>query len=164
VQTYTTTWYLRGREEGSDLVKTYVVARMLDVRADAPGTAERVDLTRGTGLHPMSWLIDPPVDVTVRTSPEYVDDVRRWLGEPQSAVEERAPASRETPAPSVVEVRAREPRNPATDAQTVDLTYRVTNRAAFRARIYQLGSRVQVVGPDDVRQELLDELATMAGE
>jgi predicted DNA-binding transcriptional regulator YafY len=155
VQTYTTTWYLRGREEGSDLVKTYVVARMLDVHADDPGTAERVDLTRGTGLHPMGWQIDPPVDVTVRTSPEYVDDVRRWLGEPASVVEVQ-------PAP-VVEVRA-----PAsletTQATSLDLTYRVTNRAAFRARIYQLGTRVQVVGPDDVRQELLDELATMAGE
>jgi predicted DNA-binding transcriptional regulator YafY len=143
VQTYTTTWYLRGREEGSDLVKTYVVARMLDVRADAPGTAERVDLTRGTGLHPMTWQIDPPVDVTVRTSPEYVDDVRRWLGEPT---------------PDVEPVETPEPDSQAT------LTYRVTNRAAFRARIYQLGTRVQVVGPDDVRQELLDELATMAGE
>jgi predicted DNA-binding transcriptional regulator YafY len=136
VQTYTTTWYLRGREEGSDQVKTYVVARMLDVRADAPGTAERVDLTRATGLHPMGWQVDPPVEVTLRTSPEYVDDVRRWLGEPVAV----------------------------TDTDPVTLIYRVTNRAAFRARIYQLGPRVQVVGPDDVRQELLDELATMAGE
>lgn len=139
VRTYTTQWYLRGREEGSDVVKTYAVARMLDVRADSPGTAERPTVSRHTGLHPMSWQVDPPVDVTLRTAPEYVDDVRRWLGEPTSVVE-------------------------PVETQHVDLTYRVTNRAAFRARIYQLGTRVHVVGPDDVRAEILDDLAVMAGE
>lgn len=138
VRTYTTQWYLRGREEGSDTDKTYAVARMLDVRADAPGTAERPEVTRHAGLHPMSWQLDPPVDVTLRTAPEYADDVRRWLGNPTSVAE--------------------------TGEATVDLTYRVTNRAAFRARVYQLGTRVHVVGPEDVRAEILDELATMAGE
>jgi hypothetical protein len=61
----------------------------------------------------------------------------------------------------MVEVRAQRASKPS---DPVDLTYRVTNRAAFRARVYQLGARVQVVGPADVRAEILDELATMAGE
>ena len=153
LSTYTTQWYLRGREDGDETIKTYAVGRMSDVRADAPGTAARPQVSRHTGLHPMSWEIDPPVDVTLRTAPEYVDDVRRWLGEPlappavepASVVEVRAPASLETSNP-------------------VELVYRVTNRAAFRARIYQLGTRVTIVGPDEVRQEIVDELAAMAGE
>ena len=137
VRTYTTQWYLRGREEGSDTTKTYAVGRMREVTTDPPGTADRPEVTRHTGLHPMSWEIDPPVEVTLRTASEYVDDVRRWLGEPVSE---------------------------QVDGQQVDLTYRVTNRGAFRARVYQLGTRVRVVGPDDVRAEILDELAAMAGE
>jgi hypothetical protein len=86
----------------------------------------------------MSWEIDPPVEVTVRTSPEYADDVRRWLGDPIA--------------------------DPVVEPDATTLTYRVTNRAAFRARIYQLGARVVVLGPEDVRRQILDELATMAGE
>jgi predicted DNA-binding transcriptional regulator YafY len=144
--TYTTQWYLRGRGDDSDTVKTYAVGRMSGVRADAPGTAERPEVSRHPGLHPMSWEIDPPVEVVVRTSPEYVDDVRRWLGDPLNPDME--------PNPDVEPV----------ETPHVDLTYRVTNRAAFRARIYQLGTRARVVGPDDVRDEILDELAAMAGE
>jgi predicted DNA-binding transcriptional regulator YafY len=136
--TYTTQWYLRGREDGDHTVKTYAVGRMSDVHADPPGTAERPEVARHTGLHPMSWEIDPPVEVTLRTAPEYVADVRRWLGDPTSST--------------------------VIDPGEATLTYRVTHRAAFRARIYQLGTRVTVVGPDEVRAELLHELATMAGE
>jgi predicted DNA-binding transcriptional regulator YafY len=145
VHTYTTQWYLRGREEGGDVVKTYAVNRMRDVHVDAPGTAERPDVSRHIGLHPMSWEVDPPVELTLRTAPEYVDDVRRWLGEP-------------------VEEQPAETQPAETQPAESTLTYRVTNRAAFRARVYQLGTRVQVVGPADVRDEILDELAAMAGE
>jgi predicted DNA-binding transcriptional regulator YafY len=145
VHTYTTQWYLRGREEGGDVVKTYAVNRMRDVHVDAPGTAERPDVSRHIGLHPMSWEVDPPVEVTLRTAPEYVDDVRRWLGEP-------------------VEEQPAETQPAETQPAESTLTYRVTNRAAVRARVYQLGTRVQVVGPADVRDEILDELAAMAGE
>lgn len=136
-RTQSTQWYLHGREESDDVVKAFVVSRMQDVRADAPGTATRPDAPRHTKLHPMSWEVDPPVEVTLRAPDDYADDVRRWLGTPESEVEQDG---------------------------VVELTYRVTNRAALRARIYQLGTRVTVVGPDDVRQEILDELAFMAGE
>jgi hypothetical protein len=122
--------------EGDTEEKTYVVARMSDVRADSPGTADRPVAARHPGLHPMSWEIDPPVDVTLRAPAEYAPDVRRWLGEPLA---ERA------------------------DGDDVELTYRVTHRAALRARIYQLGTRVSVVGPEEIRREILDELADLAG-
>lgn len=127
-------WYLRGREDGSDLVKNFVVGRMSQVRADEPGTATRDPEAPHPGLHPMSWRFDPEVLVELRTSPEYLVDVQRRLGQPVSVE----------------------------GGDDVRLVYAVTNRAALRARVYELGPRVSVVGPDEVRQEILDELAEAA--
>lgn len=137
VRTQNGTWYLRGHEDGADLVKTFVVSRMSEVTADAPGTAVRADAARHAGLHPMSWEVDPPVEVTLRAPTEYAADVRRWLGSPDSETE--------------------------ADGST-ELVYVVTHRAALRSRIYELGPRVQVVGPESVRDEIIAELAYMAGE
>ncbi len=145
VRTQNGTWYFRGVEETPDgpapdapgaVVKTFVVARMKDVEADPPGSAARLTPAEHIGLHPMSWAIDPPVDVELRTTSDYRPDVLRWLGRP---AEERA------------------------EGAEVTLRYRVTNRAALRARLYELGRRVRVVGPDDVRRELLEELRALAG-
>lgn len=133
VKTQNGTWYLGGHEEGDDRPKWFVVSRMSDVVADPPGSAAPLPPARHTGLHPMTWEIDPPVEVTLRAAADYVPDVRRWLGEPQSIDGDR-------------------------------LVYRVTNRAALRVRLYELGPRVELVGPPEVKQELLDELAFMAGE
>jgi len=132
-----TNWYLRGCEDGDDTIKAFVVSRMQHVRADAPDTATRPPVAPHHSIHPMTWEIDPPVEVTLRAPDEHVPDVRRWLGTP---LEER---------PS--------------DGTTV-LVYRVTNRAALRSRIYLLGRRVNVIGPDEIRAELITELAAMAGE
>ena len=38
----------------------------------------------------------------------------------------------------------------------------MTHRAAFRARLYELGRRVRVLGPDDVRDEIIAELTAIA--
>jgi predicted DNA-binding transcriptional regulator YafY len=131
------TWYLRGLEEASDgPVKSFVVARMSDVVADAPRTARPVRAARHPGLHPMSWEIDPPVEVVLRTTAEHAADVRWSLG---------APATE------------------SVDRDEVTLTYVVTHRAALRARLYELGRRVTLVGPDEVRRELVDELRTLSG-
>lgn len=133
-------WYLLGVED-ADLdtgpVKRFVVGRMHDVVADAPGSARPVPAARHLGLHPMTWEIDEPVDVILRTTPEHEPDVRRSLGDPVATVDEP-------------------------DGE-VAMTYRVTNRAALRARLYDLGRRVRLVGPADVRAELLEELAGAAG-
>ena len=132
-----TTWYLRGCEDGDDTIKAFVVSRMQHVTADAPDTATRPPVAPHQSIHPMSWEVDPPVEVTLRAPDEHVADVRRWLGVPQ---EERPGDG------------------------TTELVYRVTNRSALRSRIYLLGRRVSVVGPDEVRAELIAELAQMAGE
>lgn len=137
VRTQNGTWYLRGREEGGEIVKWFVVSRMSEVTVDPAGTAVRPEFARRTGLNPMDWEIDPPVEVTLRAPADYVPDVERWLGEP-AAVRE--------------------------GADGVELDYVVTHRAALRSRLYELGPRVEVLGPEDVRAEILDELAFMAGE
>ncbi|MFL6157911.1 MAG: WYL domain-containing protein [Marmoricola sp.] len=130
-------WYLDAHETGGEVLKAFVVSRMSDVAVGAPGTAIRTGRVRHEGLHPLTWEVDPPVDVTLRTPVEYAADVRRWLGTPASEV---------------------------TDGGTTELVYTVTHRAALRRRLVELGTRVQLVGPPDVRAEFLDELAFMAGE
>ncbi|WP_147381366.1 helix-turn-helix transcriptional regulator [Nocardioides immobilis] len=138
------TWYLRGQEDGASgggtdseaPVKAFVVARMSDVTADPPRTARPVRAARHPGLHPMSWEIDPPVEVTLRTTTDHQPDVRRWLGEP---------ASEEL------------------DGDQVTMRYVVTHRAALRARLYELGRRVVLVGPEAIRRELLDDLHDLKG-
>ena len=75
-------WYLLGHEDGSDVVKYFVVSRMGEVRSDEPGSAGEAALSRYPTLHPMRWEVDPPVEVTLRTDPAYVADVVRWLGYP----------------------------------------------------------------------------------
>lgn len=144
LQTRNGGWYLRGVEDaaiaGGGPVKTFVVDRMADPEAGPAGSASLVEPVRHAGLHPMTWQLDPPVDVVLRTPARFEPDVRRWLGEPR-------------------DVTAAEP----AESEDVLLTYRVTNREALRARIYELGTRVRVVGPPEVRDELVAALAAAAG-
>ncbi|QYJ04298.1 WYL domain-containing protein [Nocardioides panacisoli] len=137
VRTQNGKWYLRGQEDGTadGLVKAFVVGRMGEVDVDDPGTARRVPAPRHVGLHPMTWEIDPPVDVTLRTSPDYEPDVHRWLG---------PPAGTQT-----------------ADGEVV-LRYRVTNRAALRARLYELGRRVVLEGPEEIRRDVVADLEERA--
>lgn len=124
-------WYLSGIEDGDDQVKHFAVSRMSNASLDKPDTAQPVPEVRRIPLHPLGWDVDPPVEVTLRTTPDYVPDVERWLMAPNSLSEHNG---------------------------IVDLTYTVTNREAFRARIYVLGPRVTVAGPDELREEILAEL------
>lgn len=141
------TWYLGG-VESADLVvggpvKAFVVARMGDPDAGAPGSAEPVATARHIGLHPMTWEIDPPMDVVLATSPQFEPDVRRWLGEPFQV--DSVPGADDA------------------DADAVQMTYRVTNRAALRTRLNELGRRVRIVGPARFREEVVAALRRAAG-
>lgn len=146
VRNQNSVWYLRGVEDAdlADLeagaepvVKTFVVSRMVDAEADAPRTARPLSQVRHVGLHPMSWEIDPPVEVTLRAAARFEPDVRRWLGDP-------------------VAVEA--------DGDDVLLRYRVTHRAALHARLVELDHRVRVEGPAEARQDLVAFLAAARGE
>lgn len=143
-------WYLAGNEVGDDVVvKRFVVARMSDVTVDAPGTAQAPAPHGRTSIDPLSWQVDPPVDVVIDTTTDHRPRVEEMLGAP-SAVETR-PSTDETPTST-----------DGAGTPTVRLTIPVTHRAAFRWRLYELGTRVRLIGPDDVRAEVLAELAAMA--
>lgn len=129
-------WYLSGIEDGTDLVKHFVVSEMSHIALDRPGTAAEVPSVRRIPLHPLRWEVDAPAQVTLRTTAAFVPDVTRWLNEPDSQVERDG---------------------------TVDLTYTVTHRQAFRARLYVLGPRVTIAEGGEVYDEMLAELRTMAG-
>lgn len=130
-------WYLCGVEEGGSEVKTFAVGRMSDVSLDLPGTAADVPEVRQIRLHPLQWEVDPPMEVTLRAKGEHVDDVKRWLDEPSSTTE---------------------------DQDGVAMTYVVTNRASFRARVQVLGTRVLIAEPEEFRLELVAELKDLLGE
>ncbi|WP_408898625.1 WYL domain-containing protein [Nocardioides sp. R1-1] len=135
-------WYLRGVEEADldvadgPVVKTFVVSRMVDAEADDARTARRLPQVRHAALHPISWEIDPPVEVTLRAPADFAPDVRRWLGEPLAT---------------------------ETSGDDVLLRYRVTHRAALHARLVELDDRVRVEGPPEVRAELVAFLAAARG-
>jgi predicted DNA-binding transcriptional regulator YafY len=130
-------WYLSGQEDGGTDVKHFVVSRMSEVHLGQANTAHRVEPVRRLALHPLRWETDESLDVTIAVAGDHLPDVIRWLQEPF----ERRTAN----------------------GGTHLLTYRVTHRAAMRARIYMLGERVRVVGPADFREEILAELREMAG-
>jgi predicted DNA-binding transcriptional regulator YafY len=128
-------WYLAGCEDGQDVEKNFAVGRMRTLVIDRPGSATVTYDVRHTQLDPLTWLVDPPVEVVVETTADHVVHVASRLG---------APTSR-------------------TDAgDRVTLTIPVTHRAAFRHRLYELGTRVRVLAPDEVRAEIVRDLQAQA--
>lgn len=128
-------WYLVGWEEAGGIEKFYVIARMSNLALDQPGTAEPAAETSSRSLDPATWEVDPPTDVLIETAPDFAEQVTLAM---------RPVLAREN------------------DGDRTVLTIRVTNRAALRNRLYALGARVRVLGPDDVRAEIADELTSMA--
>ncbi|MGH8827290.1 MAG: helix-turn-helix transcriptional regulator [Jiangellaceae bacterium] len=129
-------WYLVGNEDGSDVEKRFVTDRMSEVGIDPPGTAAAPPPPERTTIDPLSWQVDPPTDVVVETTADHRPRVIEMLG---------AATSEDV------------------DGHTVRLTISVTHRKAFRGRLYELGMRVRVLSPDDVRAEIIAELEQLAG-
>jgi predicted DNA-binding transcriptional regulator YafY len=129
-------WYLVGWEQASGIEKYFVVDRIRNLVFHRAGTAMPAENSRRASLDPATWEVDPPVEVEVETSPLFADQVKLAIR------------------PVVREV---------TDGDRSVLTVRVTNRAAFRTRLYALGTRVRVLGPYDIRAEIVDELTQLAG-
>jgi predicted DNA-binding transcriptional regulator YafY len=128
-------WYLAGCEDGQDVEKNFAVGRMRTLVIDRPGSATVTYDVRHTQLDPLTWLVDPPVDVVVETTDDHVAHVESRLG---------APTSRKD------------------SDDHVRLTIPVTHRAAFRHRLYELGTRVRVLGSEDVRAEIIKDLEAQA--
>jgi len=130
-------WYLSGREDGSEVVKEFVVSRMSDISLDAPGSAEVVGEPVRRSLDPLSWEVDAPTEVVLQVPQEHRVLAENLLGTPARVAE---------------------------SGSALAMTYVVTHRQVFRNRLYELGTRVRVVSPDHVRAEILAELASLAGE
>jgi predicted DNA-binding transcriptional regulator YafY len=137
-------WYLRGREDllgaqGPGPAKLFRLDRMSEARTDEPGTAVAPGPEgERVSIDPVTWHRDPPLTAVVGTAAEHVPHVTDLLGRPA--------ASREQADGAVV------------------LEIPVTHRAAFRARLYELGTRVRLLGPEELRSEVRAELgAVVAG-
>lgn len=130
-------WYLTAVEDAATDPKTFVVARMSDLHIGNPGSAPVPDGAARPQLDPISWLIDPPLAAVVRTSEQHRGHVEELLGA----------------ATSVLGIGA-----------DLELTIPVTHRAAFRRRLYELGSRVVLVAPEEIRDEVRNELRAVVGE
>lgn len=129
-------WYLVGWERASGIEKYYVISRMTRLVYGRPGSASPAEEAPGRSLDPATWDVDPPVDVEVETTPDFAEQVTLAM---------RPVVSRRD------------------SGDTTVLTIRVTNRAAFRTRLYGLGNRARVIAPDDVRSEIVEELTMLAG-
>ena len=132
-------WMLRGREVESGVVKEYVVRRMAaDVRIDRPGSAAVPEPVPKRSFDPMTWDVDPPVDVTLSTTSAYEPEVLRVMT--ASRVVERG-------------------------GDEVRVVVPVTNRVAFRSRLFELGLRVRVIDPPAARSAVMAVLdAIVAGD
>jgi predicted DNA-binding transcriptional regulator YafY len=134
-------WMLRGREVESGMVKEYVVRRIVgDVAIDRPGSAAVPEPVPRRSFDPMTWDVDPPVDVTLATTADYEPEVLRVMT--GSRVAERG---RETGV-----------------GDEVRIVVPVTHRVAFRSRLFELGLRVRVVDPPAARELVLAVLGEIA--
>lgn len=138
-------WYLRGRVDGEDEVKTFRVDRMGRVELDQPGTAEVPPAESHLSIDPVAWQVDPPLVAVLATTPEHVPQVRAMLGG-------GVPVTGSDGEPAVTDVPGE-----------VLLDVPVTNRSAFRGRLFELGSRVRLVGPPLLRDEIREHLLAVVG-
>ncbi|MGF1648462.1 MAG: helix-turn-helix transcriptional regulator [Kineosporiaceae bacterium] len=137
----TSGWYLRGREDTPDPcapgpAKLFRLDRMSQARSDEPGTALAPEPEgERVSIDPVTWHRDPPLTAEVATSAEHVPHVIDLVGRPSTRRDEADGA--------------------------VVLGIPVTHRAAFRARLYELGTRVRLLGPEELRAEVRAELAAV---
>jgi proteasome accessory factor B len=125
-------WMLRGREVESDMVKEYVVRRMADdVEIDRPNTAAVPEPVPKRSFDPMTWDVDPPVDVTLTSTPDFEREVLRVM------------TGGRVVGRSDDEVRIVVP---------------VTNRVAFRSRVFELGMRIRLVEPPSAQMAVFTAL------
>ena len=127
---------LRGREVESGVIKEFVVRRMAsDVVIGQPGTAELPEVVPRLSFDPMTWEVDPPLEVILAVQAEFEREVCRVM--------------------SGGRVIARRD-------DEVAVAVVVTNRVAFRSRLLDLGLRVRVVGPPEACDRVIAALHAVA--
>jgi predicted DNA-binding transcriptional regulator YafY len=130
-------WSVTGFERQSGRPRVFAIARMADVTVGAPGTAGPPSDAPRPSTDPLSWLMDPALDAVISYDSRYAGDVARLLPVPAPAGDDAAGGRQEA-------------------------TVIVTNRWIFLARIAELGERVRLEGPDELRQEFAERLRAVA--
>lgn len=126
-------WAVAGVERTVGERRTFYVSRMTKLRLGVPGSAVvSADSARNqSSPDPLSWSVDEAVTARLQADERYADDVERLLGSAPLATQEGA---------------------------TIIWAYRVTNRWVFLARVIELGERVVLLGPPQLRDELRERL------
>ncbi len=133
-------WYVRGRETQGDRFaaesKTFRLDRITELWLDRPGTAGPAVGDPDVNLDPLTFVDGDKVDAVVRTHAEYRTRVERALG------------------------RATEVER---EGESLTLTIPVVSHLTVRHRLYELGARVHLVGPESLREEVRADLRAHLG-
>jgi hypothetical protein len=136
-------WFLHAREDAGDVVKRFNLVDASSMSPDTPGSAEEVpaefSVRQGSRFSrdPLKWQRHDSIPVQVLTSPADLPDVLNLLATPGFVVGD------------------------AEGSGPLDLPLEITvlNLDGFLARLIELGPRVRLVGPPEVRRALRDRLA-----
>ena len=128
-------WWLRARDDDGHC-KWFRLDRMHDVELDIPGSAAAdIDDDPVSSLNPHLWVEDPPTVTTLEVGREHLPMVLSTFPDAEAAAGEG-------------------------DLLTVSVV--VTNRAALVLWLVEMGTRVRLLGPDEVREQLLARLREVA--
>jgi len=125
-------WLVAARESHNATQKQFIIDRFegaITIREPGSASSPQPDMT---DMNPLGIVQGVAVDAVVETTAEFETRVVRELGQP----------------------RLRQ-----SDGDTIRLTVPVHNRWLWQQRLYQLGTRVRLIGPEglraDIRQDLL---------
>lgn len=135
-------WYVRGRLVPEDWGyggavddgvegRTFRLDRISSLVVGSPGTAGPADTGATVGVDPLGFADGEPFDAVVEVEAIHRGRVERSLG------------------------RAREVER---DGEVITLVIPVINRTTFVRRLYELGPRVRLVGPAEIREHVRDDL------
>lgn len=127
-------WTVTGLEVGEGRVKTFSQSRMSELRLGPVGSAEVPETVRRPSRDPLEWEVDAPVVAQLEAP-------RRFAGEVAALLHADATG---------------------TDHEVTQLTAQVHNRVLFLARLMELGTRVTLLGPEELRQQLGEHLHEVA--
>ena len=138
-------WYLRALDTGDGKVKTFHVDRMRGVTMGAPGTARPVpeaDLElQAPVMDLMALRVHDPITVEVDTDTDNLPDVLSALARQGHTLW-----------------------SPDHDhPDQLRLSIAVTNTEVFMVRLFQLGRRVRLVGPESIRALVRERLRAAVG-
>lgn len=128
-------WWLRARDDDGHC-KWFRLDRMHEVELDIPGSAAAAIADDPlSSLNPHTWVEDPPTVTTLQVGREHLPMVVSTF--PDAEVE-------------------------AGEGDPVTVHVVVTNRAALFLWLVEMGTRVRLVGPDEVRRPILGRLREVA--